>query len=68
MKKKLYLCNVIKKKGEKNMTVQELINELNKVQDKAKDVCFSYDFGTDEMGEPLIVIDVTETMDCVILI
>ena len=50
------------------MTVQELINELNKVQDKAKDVCFSYDFGTDEMGEPLIVIDVTETMDCVILI
>lgn len=50
------------------MTVQELINELNKVQDKSKDVCFSYDFGTNEIGEPLTVIDVTDTMDCVILV
>ena len=50
------------------MTVQELINKLNAVQDKTKDVSFSYDFGTNEMGEPLTVIDVAETMDCVILI
>lgn len=49
------------------MTAQELINELNKVQDKSKDVCFSYDFGTNEMGDPLTVIDVTEAMDCVII-
>ena len=49
------------------MTVQELINELNKVQDKSKEVSFSYDFGTNEMGDPFDVTDVTEAMDCVIL-
>lgn len=49
------------------MTVQELINRLNSVQDKTKDVSFPYDFGTNEMGDPLDVTDVTETMDCVII-
>ena len=49
------------------MTVQELINELNKVQDKTKDVSFSYDFGTNEMGEPFTVTGVTEAMDCVVI-
>lgn len=49
------------------MTAQELINRLNKVQDKTKEVSFSYDFGTNEMGEPLVVTDVTEAMDCVII-
>ena len=50
------------------MTVQELINKLNKVQDKSKEVSFSYDFGrTNEMGEPFDVTNVTETMDCVII-
>lgn len=49
------------------MTVQELINKLNAVQDKTKEVSFSYDFGTNEMGEPFVVTDVTEAMDCVII-
>ena len=37
------------------MTVQELINRLNMVQDKTKDVSFSYDFGTNEMGDLLML-------------
>lgn len=49
------------------MTVQELINKLNAVQDKSKDVSFSYDFGTNENGDPLDVTSVTEAMDCVII-
>ena len=49
------------------MTVQELINKLNALQDKSKVVSFSYDFGTNEMGEPLDVTGVTEAMDCVII-
>ena len=49
------------------MTTQDLIDRLNKVKDKTKDVSFPYDFGTNEMGEPLDVTDVTETMDCVII-
>ena len=49
------------------MTVQDLINKLNAVQDKTKDVSFSYDFGTNEMGEPINVTDVTEAIDCVII-
>ena len=49
------------------MTVQELINKLNNVQDKTKDVSFSYDFGTNEMGDPFDVTNVTEAMDCVII-
>ena len=48
------------------MTVQDLINTLNAIQDKSKKVSFSYDFGTNEMGEPLDVTGVTEAMDCVI--
>lgn len=49
------------------MTVQELINKLNSIEDKSKEVSFPYDFGTNEMGDPLIVTDVTEAMDCVII-
>lgn len=49
------------------MTVQELINKLNSINDKSKEVSFSYDFGTNEKGEPLDVTDVTEAMDCVII-
>lgn len=49
------------------MTVEELINRLNKVQDKTKDVTFSYDFGTNEMGDQLDVTCVNEAMDCVII-
>ena len=49
------------------MTVKELINQLNMVQDKTKDVVFPYDFGTNEMGDPLDVTLVTEAMDCVII-
>ena len=50
------------------MTVQELINKLNAVQDKTKTVSFSYDFGTNEMRDPFGVMAVTEATDCVILI
>ena len=50
------------------MTVQELINKLNAVQDKSKKVSFYYDFGTNEMRDPFGVIAVTESTDCVILI
>ena len=49
------------------MTVQDLINKLNAIQDKTKDVSFSYDFGTNETGEPINVTDVTEAIDCVII-
>ena len=49
------------------MTVRELINKLNTVQDKSKEVSFSYDFGTNEMGDPFDVTNVTEAMDCVII-
>jgi len=49
------------------MTVQELINKLNSIDDKSKVVSFSYDFGTNEMGDPLDVTDVTEAMDCVVI-
>ena len=49
------------------MTVNELINRLNKVQDKTKDVVFPYEFGTNEIGEPLDVTHLFEVMDCVII-
>ncbi len=49
------------------MTVQELINELNKVQDKSKEVSFSYEILTNELGEPQDVAYVTEAMDCVVI-
>lgn len=49
------------------MTVQELIDKLNSIDDKSKDVSFPYDFGTNEMGDPLDVTLVTEAMDCVII-
>ena len=49
------------------MIVQELINKLNAIQDKSKEVSFSYDFGTNEMGEPFDITTITEAMDCVII-
>ena len=49
------------------MTVHELINKLNSIDDKSKEVSFSYDFGTNEMGDPFDVTNVTEAMDCVII-
>ena len=50
------------------MTVQELINKLNAVQDKSKKVSFSDEFGTNEMRDPFGVIAVREATDCVIVI
>lgn len=49
------------------MSVQELINKLSSIKDKSKEVSFSYDFGTNEMGNPFDVTTVTEAMDCVII-
>ena len=49
------------------MTVQELINKLNSIDNKSKEVSFSYDFGTNEMGDPFNVTNVTEAMDCIII-
>ena len=54
-------------KNNKIMTANELINRLNTVQDKTKDVVFPYEFGTNEMGEPLDVTCLIEMMDCVII-
>ena len=42
------------------MTVQELINKLNAVQDKSKKVSFSYDFGIIVVRDPLGVIAVND--------
>ena len=49
------------------MTVQELINELNKVQDKTKDVVVCYEYGELESGEPLGLEDITEYQDSVVI-
>ena len=37
------------------MTVEELINELSKVEDKTMEVNFPYSHGTQENGEPLSI-------------
>ena len=34
---------------------------------EGKTTSFSYDFGTNETGQPIDVTDVTEAMDCVII-
>ena len=49
------------------MTVQELINVLNTVEDKSLDVVFPYDYGVDEMHNPLPVEKITTWYDCVSL-
>jgi hypothetical protein len=49
------------------MTVQELINVLNTVEDKSLDVVFPYDYGVDDMSNPLPVEKITTWHDCVSL-
>lgn len=39
----------------KLMTVEELINELSKIEDKTMEVNFPYSHGTQENGQPLNV-------------
>ena len=49
------------------MTVQELIDELSKVEDKTMEVCFPYSHGTQENGDPLNVNEVSVYDDCVVI-
>lgn len=49
------------------MTVQELIDELSKIEDKTMEVCFPYYHGTQENGEPLSIAEVSAYNDCVII-
>ena len=49
------------------MTVQELINKLNSIDDKSKDVVFSYEYGTIESGDPIELENVTEYQDSVVI-
>lgn len=49
------------------MTVQELINELSKIEDKTMEVNFPYSHGTQENGQPLKVDTVLELYDCVVI-
>ena len=49
------------------MTVQELINRLNMVKDKTKDVILCYEYGIIDSGEPLGLEDVTEFQDSVVI-
>ena len=49
------------------MTVHELINELNKVQDKTKEVVLCYKYGDLESGEPIGLEDITEYQDSVVI-
>lgn len=49
------------------MTIQELIDALNAVEDKSLDVVFPYDYGVDEMNNPLLVEKVVKWHDCVSL-
>mgnify|MGYP000007393717 FL=1 len=49
------------------MTVEELINELSKVEDKTMEVFFPYSHGTQENGEPLSIAEVSVYNDCVII-
>ena len=51
----------------KNMTVQELINELSKVEDKTIKVNFPYSHGTQENGQSLNVDSVSVFNDCVVI-
>lgn len=49
------------------MTVQELIDELSKVDDKTMEVYFPYSHGTQENGQPLNVDSVSVFDDCVVI-
>ena len=49
------------------MTVQELINELSKVEDKTIKVNFPYSNGTQENGQSLNVDSVSVFNDCVVI-
>ena len=49
------------------MTVQELINELSKVEDKTMEVNFPYFHGTQENGQPMNVNSVSVFDDCVVI-
>ena len=49
------------------MTVQELIDELSKVEDKTMEVNFPYSHGTQVNGEPLSIVEVSVYDDCVIV-
>lgn len=51
----------------KNMTKEELINELSKVEDKTMEVNFPYSHGTQENGQPLNVDSVSVFDDCVVI-
>ena len=50
-----------------NMTVQKLIDELSKVEDKTMEVNFPYSHGTQENGDPLNVNEVSVYDDCVVI-
>ena len=47
------------------MTVQELIDELSKVEDKTMEVNFQYSHGTQENGDLLSIAEVSVYNDCV---
>ena len=49
------------------MTVEELINELSKVEDKTMEVYFPYSHGTQENGQSLNVDSVSVFDDCVVI-
>lgn len=49
------------------MTVQELIDELSKVDDKNMEVNFPYSHGTQENGQPMNVYSVSVFDDCVVI-
>lgn len=49
------------------MTVQELIDELSKVEDKTMEVNFQYSHGTQENGQPMNVDSVLVFDDCVVI-
>ena len=47
------------------MTVQELIDILNTVEDKNLDIVFPYDYGVDEMSNPLPIGKIAKWHDCI---
>ena len=49
------------------MTVEELINELSKVEDKTMEVNFPYSHGTQENGNPMNVDSISVFDDCVVI-
>ena len=49
------------------MTVEELIDELSKVEDKTMEVNFPYSHGTQENGNPMHVDSISVFDDCVVI-